>query len=433
MGLRSLILYALPAAPLAALGLPLYALVPTYYVETIGLPVAAVGWVVLMIRLVDAVSDPVVGLIADRIRPRVGRRRGLFLTGLPVAALAAVMLYWPPAHAGLGWLGLWGGLVSVGFTLVQVPYSAWGAELVGDYHGRTRLAAWRESITVVGTLIAIALPFAIGFDRSGLSGLALLGLLTAGLLLVTGLVAARAVPEPPVPEQGLVSPAEGMRLLTENRPFRRLILAYFVNGLANGIPATLFLLFVSARLDLESLRGPLLFFYFLSAMAGVPLATFAARHLGKHRAWCCGMLLACAIFALAPLLPEGAVIGFGLICLITGLLLGFDLALPPAIQADVIDADGAGPGRAGLYFAAWGLATKLSLAAGAALTFPLLGLFGFDPTRGNGNTPEALFALAALYAWVPVALKLLAIALMWRFPLDEAAHDRLVNRRPPRL
>ncbi len=51
---RTRLAYALPAAPLAALGLPLYALVPTYYTETIGLSIAAVGWVLLAVRLFDA-------------------------------------------------------------------------------------------------------------------------------------------------------------------------------------------------------------------------------------------------------------------------------------------------------------------------------------------------------------------------------------------
>jgi GPH family glycoside/pentoside/hexuronide:cation symporter len=82
--------------------------------------------------------------------------------------------------------------------------------------------------------------------------------------------------------------------------------AFFLNGLANGIPATLFLYFVSARLGLPDARGPLLFFYFLCAIAGVPLAAWVARKVGKHRAWCYGMLAACVAFAPAPLLPEGS-------------------------------------------------------------------------------------------------------------------------------
>jgi len=90
----------------------------------------------------------------------------------------------------------------------------------------------------------------------------------------------------------------------------------------------------------------------------------------------------------------------------------------------VIDVDTAQSGeqRSGLYFSAWGLATKLSLAAGVGLVFPLLSAFGFEPSAASTNTPTALFALAVTYAWIPVALKLAAISLMWNFPLDEKAH-----------
>lgn len=424
---RTLFAYALPAMPLAALGLPLYALVPTYYSETLGLPIAAVGWALLVVRLFDAACDPLVGYAADRISPSFGRRRLLFLISLPIAALSAMMLYWPPENAGVSWLVVWGVFVSFGFTLAIVPYSAWGAELVPDYHGRTRLTSAREGLTLVGTLIAIVLPFAIGFEQTGFSGLAALGLLVAIMLPVLGGLAVWRVAEPQDVTQSPLPLMAALSQLGCNRPFLRLIAAFFLNGLANGIPATLFLYFVSARLQLPDMRGPLLFLYFLSAVAGVPLAAIAAKRLGKHRAWAIAMLVACAIFSVAPLLSPGALVSFALICVTTGVLLGFDLVLPPSIQADVIDADTAvsGDQRSGFYFAAWGLATKLSLAAGVGIVFPLLGLFGFDAASGPSNDATSLFALAAIYSWVPIVLKLCAIALMWNFPLDETAHKAL--------
>ncbi len=427
---RMLLVYALPAMPLAALGLPLYSLVPTYYSETLGLPIAVVGWALLLVRLFDAVSDPLVGYAADRIRPAFGRRRLLFVISLPVAALSAFMLYWPPADAGISWLTVWGMLVSLGFTLAVVPYSAWGAELVEDYHGRTRLTSMRETLTLVGTLIAIVLPFAIGFEQKGLSGLAVLGAVVAVMLLAFGSLTVWLVPEPPDRTREVLPLGNALVFLSRNRPFRRLIAAFFLNGLANGIPATLFLYFVSARLQLPDMRGPLMFLYFLSAIAGVPLAALAAKRLGKHRAWAIAMLAACAIFAAAPLLSAGSLIPFALICAATGLLLGFDLALPPSIQADVIDADTAvsGDQRSGFYFAAWGLATKLSLALGVGIVFPLLGLFGFAPASGAHNNAAALFALAVIYAWVPIVLKLSAVALMWNFPLAENTQKQLRAR-----
>ncbi len=92
-----LFLYALPALPLAALTLPLYIIVPTFYTETLGLPLAAVGAALVVVRVFDAVGDPILGWLADRFRPGFGRRRTFFLVSLPVAALATIMLFWPRA------------------------------------------------------------------------------------------------------------------------------------------------------------------------------------------------------------------------------------------------------------------------------------------------------------------------------------------------
>jgi Na+/melibiose symporter-like transporter len=216
-------------------------------------------------------------------------------------------------------------------------------------------------------------------------------------------------------------------LIRDNAPFRRLLLAYLVNGVANGLPSTLFLMFVAHRLRLESQQGAFLLVYFVAGLAGVPLALMAARRLGKHRAWCVAMLATCAAFVWAPMLAPGSSAAFAVICLVTGLGLGADLALPPAIQADVIDEDTAagGEGRAGLYFALWGMATKLALALAVGIAFPLLDLAGFEPAAVDAGTGTGGMALAALYAWVPVVLKLAAIGLMWRFPLDAARQIQL--------
>lgn len=428
--LPQIIAYALPAIPLAALTLPLYVLVPTFYTETLGLSLASVGFALLLVRIFDAVNDPLIGWAADRFRPRFGRRRTLFAISLPLTAVSAFMLFWPPADATALWLVAWGLVLSLGYTAALIPFSAWGAELATDYHGRSRITAWREALTLIGTLIAIALPFAIGFDQAnGIHGLAVLGLVILFSLPLFGAVAIFVTPEPVEHSRIRVNFKSGLAHLVRNRPFVRLIAAFFLNGLANGIPATLFLYFVSARLGLPDARGPLLFFYFVCAIAGVPLASWAARRYGKHRAWCYGMLTACAAFAPAPLLPEGSLIAFAAICAVTGLLLGFDLSLPPAIQADVIDVDTAASGeqRSGTYFAAWSLATKLSLAGGVGVVFPALAAFGFDPSASGGSR-DGLTALAVAYAWVPIVAKLISIAIMWNFPLDEEAQKTLRNR-----
>lgn len=426
-----LLCYALPAIPLAAVALPLYVIVPTFYAQNLGVPIAAVGTVLLLIRLLDAACDPLIGWLCDQVFIKSGRRRTFFLMSVPLTALAAFMVFWPPSGAGVGYLAFWGTLLSVGYTGTLLPYTAWGAELSTDYRGRSVVSAFREGATLVGTLIAVVLPFAVGLDNiDGPHGLAAVAVLTIVLLPSAGLLAVKTVPEPANRSTRKLSLAVSLHFVVRNRPFVRLIAAFLLNGFANAIPATLFLYFVSERLGAAELRGPLLFLYFLCGMLGVPLAVWLAAKAGKHRTWCGAMTVACAVFALAGFLGVGDVVPFAIICAATGLLLGFDLALPPAIQADVIDYDTASSGeqRSGLYFAAWGLATKLSLALGVGLVFPILAWSGFDATGGQAMPETALTTLSALYAWLPILPKAAAIAVMWNFPLGEDAQRSLRAR-----
>ena len=425
---RTLFFYALPALPLAAMALPFYVIVPTFYAETLGLPATSLGFVLLAIRLFDAVSDPVVGALADRVSLKWGRRRSVFLAFAPAAGFAAFMLFWPHHDAGLFYLAVWGLLLSFFNTGATLPYTAWGAELSGDYRGRTLVSAVREAATLIGTLVAIILPFALTMGKeSDARGLSALALFVVFALPTLALLAVWQVPEPKNLTRQRVSLAKGLRLLAINLPFLRLILAFLLNGLANAIPATLFFFFVSERLGVEELRGPLLLLYFVCGIAGVPLAVFTASRFGKHRSWCAAMLLACLIFLLAGFLREGEVTAFALICIVTGLLLGFDVTLPPAIQADVIDLDTmqSGEQRTGLFFAIWGLATKLSLALATGLVFPLLAWSGFVTSGEAPQPPHALTMLSALYAWLPVLPKIIAIGLMWRFPISGTEQEKL--------
>ena len=414
---------------MAALTLPLYILLPTFYAQALGLPLAAVGAALFAVRLVDAFSDPIIGYWSDRLSGPLGRRRSWFLASLPIASFASFMLLWPPSDAGSNHILVWGTVLSFGYTMGGLSYTAWGAELSTDYAGRSRVAAWREGFILLGTLAAITLPFS-GFsltDASSFHGLAALAVLVVVLLPVLGGLLVWWAPEPRNFSKSQLNLRSGLAAMARNKPFLRVLTAYLINGLANGFPATLALLFIEARLEAPDYQGAFLFLYFLAGLAGVPLFTHLAKLTSKHRAWCIAMLIGSAVFATAPFIAPGDLLSYGLLCLVTGICLGADLALPPAIQADVIDTDTATSGdqRSGAYFAAWSLATKLALALAAGLAFPILGAIGFNAETVSQSTEQSLFALAVLYAWVPVMFKLLAVALMWNFPIDATQQQKL--------
>lgn len=419
---RQLLGYALPALPVAALSLPFYVMVPEFYTKDVGIPIATVGFVLLLVRILDAFTDPVAGLLADWTRPGFGRRRTWVIASAPLVAIAAWFVMRPVDGAGAWYLFWWATALSLAWTAISVPYQAWGAELSRSYEGRTRVAAFRESFTVLGTLIALLLPAIVQLQGgSSREGLAALALFIAVLLPVGALVAVMAAPEPVERVQVKSDWRTGLAHLAANQPFRRLLAAFFVNSLANGLPATLFLFFVADRLGAKDQTGPLLVLYFLCGVAGVPFWLWLARRTSKHRAWAIGMLMACAAFAVAPFLGQGQVIAFGLVCVFTGLALGADVVLPAAVQADVIDVDTAASGqeRAGLYLGLWALATKLAFAGAVGVAFPLLSAAGYDPGLGL-RSEGGLVMLGLLYAALPVLLKFGAIALIWNFPLDKA-------------
>ncbi len=423
-----LVAYGLPAISLAALTLPLYVVVPTFYAESLNLPVASIGFVLLLIRLFDAFNDPIIGTLSDRWRPRWGRRRTWFTLFIPVAMLGAWNLFWPPADAGLMHLGFWSLVLSIGYTGTILPYTAWGAELDTTYEGRASITAIREGLILVGTLCAIAVPFALGWaDPTVFHGLALLAVGIAVTLPVFSAITLLAVPEPQERARSKVDFAESLKNIARNRPFLRLAFAFLLNGLGNAIAATLFLLYVSDRLELADMRGPFLFIYFLAGIIGVPFWTWLARRTSKHRAWCIAMIFAIIVFCPAPFLPIGSLYGFGAICVLSGLALGADLALPPAIQADVIDVDTAQSGeqKSGTYFALWSLITKLSLALSVGLAFPILGAFGFNASEEVQSTVVGISLLGFLYGWGPIAFKFPSLFLMWNFPLDREQSEKL--------
>ena len=406
--LPALVAYGAFGMPLAMAALPLYAHLPRYYGEHLGLGLAALGVLLLLLRIADGLVDPLLGAWSDR----GPSRRTLIALSAPVLALGMVALF-SPQVAGegplLAWLGVSLALVYLAFSLATINHGAWGAELARDPVERTRITAVREGLALCGVVVASIAPGVLGGaggDDAGLPRFALAFAVFTALCLAL-LWRAPAAPRQAAPPGPLFA---GMAKPLSDPLFRPLLAVFLANGIASAIPATLVLFFIADVLQAESRQGLFLALYFVAGAAGMPLWIRLSATIGKVRAWAIAMLAAIAAFVWAALLGPGDVTAFAVICVLSGFALGADLALPPSILADVIDRRGAMEST-GAYFGVWTLATKLNLALAAGIGLPLLAALGYAP---GATDAQALDALAFVYAAVPCALKLAAVAtLAW--------------------
>ncbi len=417
-----------------ALGMPTIPLVvhlPVLYAEKVGLGLTLTGTVLFLAKLVDVVTDPLIGLASDKFKFRRGHRKVTIAAGGVLGAIGMVFLLNPSTSVTALYLAIWSSLLYLGWTMVNIPYLSWGADLSSSYEGRTRVTSIREMFMLLGILFAGALPVVlISLGSSEMESLSWIGwmVIAAGAISVTLLLV--SVDEPvPRSSRGDTTLRDTVKDLTGNYPFKLLIAAWFVNSLANGVPAVLFLLYMEHVLGADELtRGVLTFSYFFAGVVGVPLWERLSRRLSKHNVWCIAMLIACLSFSAVPFLGAGQIGLFAAIVVISGLCLGADLALPPSIQADVAEYTYAQTGndRTDLMFSLWSMSTKLALAIAVLIAFSLLDWLGTPPEQTENKYDT--FALSLIYAASPIVLKIGSIVLVWFYPLSRSEQQAIKLR-----
>ncbi len=425
---RALFGYSLLAMPLAMAALPIYVHVPNFYATTMGAPLAWVGVILFAARLLDAIQDPVLGYLSDRAA--VGARQGRFLLilfGVPVLAIGFVALFQPPVSGPVAvsiWLAIALIVVYFGFSAASISYLAIGAELSSDYHGRTRVSAARAAFGIVGVMLAATLPEVLGQRPPALStggeaggaaaGVVQFSLMFVPVLLICAFLTLKLTPRPVLVSAGGGKDWRTMFAPFRHREFRWLLAVTIPSGVAGAIPATLILFFVDDVLRASQLSGLFLAVYFLSGALTMPAWVAVSRRTGKKNAWLLGMLMAVAAFVWAFALGPGDVLAFAVVCALSGVAYGAELALPPSILADLVERSRDQPGANGAYFGLWQMIEKLNLATAAGIALPLLAFLGYQP----GASGAAVLALSATYALLPCAIKLLGGAVLWLAPID---------------
>ncbi|MFG6485399.1 MFS transporter [Roseateles sp. BYS78W] len=399
LGWRPGLAYASLGVPLAFVSLPLYVNLPHHYASVLGVSLPALGAVMLAVRGLDAVVDPALGRLTDRLfRHGADAAWRAAALGALVLALAFAALWRPPSGAELPWLAIALLASTLAYSAVAIVHQSWGTRWGGGPELRARVAGWREAGTLVGVLLASGLPAWLGWNATSAA---------LAVLLLIGLLSLRSggVETAPAPEAAaLASP-------WRDAAFRQLLAVFMLNGIASAVPATLLPFFLADRLQLPGWQAPLLLAYFGSAVLGLPLWVRAAARWGVAPTWRAGMAASVAAFAATPWLGAGDGAAFAAVCIASGLALGADLALPGALLTGVIHDGGAGRRGEGAYLGWWACATKLNLALAAGLALPLLAAVGY---RSGGSDEAGLQALAWTYGGLPCALKLAAAAALWR-------------------
>jgi Na+/melibiose symporter-like transporter len=425
---RRLLAYALIEAPVGG-AMNATSLFLGFHYATLGVSLEQVGAILMLARLLDVAIDPAVGLLSDRTRNRFGRRKSWVVAGAPVYAFATWKLFVPPDDVTATYFAAWLVLFWLGFSMINIPYYAWGAELSPDYHERTRITTWRTICGTLGSFAFLLVP-ALGQQFFGFGGqpgevLHIVALTT--LALVPALVAFAAASVPDRGDGGGtgVPLLRGLSVMARNGPFLRLLAAFTIVGLGPVLQGAMFPFFMQHVVG-DTTSGPkILLIYYPTVALGIVLWGALARRMDKHRAWIVGMCVMVGATISYMLVGSGELALMVTILAISGIGSGALSALPASMKADVVDLDAieSGEDRAGLFFAAWSLAVKFIAAVGQGLAFSTLAWIGFHAQGQNG--PDEIFGLRVFYSAGPMALYLSALLIVWSYPITSARHAEL--------
>ena len=390
-------LYSLPSIPLAAAQIAVYIAVPAIYSKIAAVGIGITGLVIMISRVIDMITDPILGTYLDRMVEKIGWKFWL-LIGFPLISIGIFILFNP--LDGLEIISLLLGVifVTLGWTFFSIPW--WGIGIAisnSNSNDRFKVVSFRELLTIPGVILGL---FLIHFSNISGEIFLIISILFLSPLFI------KKIPIPNISNKKGTSYFLNIKnLLKDNSNFKYLCLSYFFIGLSNGVTSILFILFV--EFIIGGSPQNFLSIYFISAFMGLPFVYMLASKYNKKRIWTSFIILACICFLPVVFLSNNSTTLFMVICIISGFCLSADLIIPSSIQADIIYNEQQKNKNVlvGKIYSVWSFIQKLSLALSAGVCLPLLGYFGFNPSEVNTQ----LLPLSFAYGIIPIILRIPAI------------------------
>ncbi|MGB1251620.1 MAG: MFS transporter [Candidatus Promineifilaceae bacterium] len=416
-----------------------------FLTEIVGLRIGAAGLIVAVGRIWDAINDPIVGMISDRLRSNLGRRRPFFLIGaLPLGISFFFSFYDPGLGSELAYIIYYIAIFFVfdlSFTIINVPYSALTAELTQDYDERSSLAGWRMSMAMLATLITAAAfkvladsVFSNWFDAPApnAQGYAVAAAIWGSVMVVVPLILFMVIREPDAePDDDSINFFKTFREVFANESFKWGAIVYLLTFTAVDIIAAIFIFFVIDALGFPDGQGTGSIFLgvvLLVAFLFMPVVVRLQHRYGKRKTYIYAMAIWAAVMLAIGFVPAG--ISFPVLLSIGAIAgLGYSAAnaIPWAIVADVIEEDewNTGKRREGVYAGYLVFFRKLAAGFAVFLVTTTLGWLGFDETV---KSAESITALRIFIGIVPA---ILLVCSMWaanKYPLTKEKHAELVRK-----
>jgi len=404
-----------------------------FLVEIAGLRPVLAGAVPLIGRLVDAITDPLMGRISDSTTWRFGRRRPYFLIGAFPLGLFFALIWSNPS--GLGETGrfvyyaLVYSALMCAMTVVSVPYLALQPEMALDYDERTSLNAYRSIGSILGIMVALGLRPLAAFLGDGEAGFRAAGIALGVLLALPWLAVYAVTFERPTFSRRApsLSFAATTHACWRQRAFRRLVCLYLAGRVAIDLTGVMLVLYFTHWLGRSRDFEITMLIFLVAAMLALPVWLAIARRVDKATAFIAGsvwwMFGLVGMLFVEPDWPRWVLFAFAPV--VAAGYAAVDL-MPWAMLGEVVDEDelASDERREGIYN---GLFTFLRKLAGAVAVFAALGvldLCGFE--AGTPAGPSAQLAIRVLTTLVPAVTLLLAIALARGYPLTRARHEAIV-------
>ena len=422
---------------------------PFFYSNVFGLSLADAGVLMLVTRIWDAVSDPMMGIIADRTKTRWGKYRPYLLFFALPFAVCGILLFTTPENGKVVWAYVTYLLMMTVYTGINVPYGSLLNVMTADSDEKSVLSSYRMFFAYGGSFIALFAwePLCNIFDKTRVAAEATGGLeaistnpaawqnamiVIASCCLVLFLLSFLLTKEH-VKSESTVSVGQDLKLLLKNKPWWLLIGAALASNLFNTVRGTTTAYFFADYIQqLVAFEGKWAFLVsagiFLSIgeianMVGVVLAVPLSKNLGKKSTYILSMaaliVLSVAFFFL-PATAGGywAMLAFQIvISVFTGVI----SPLVWSMYADVADYSELKDGTAstGLIFSSASMAQKFGGAFGGSAVMWLLAAFGYSTVAGAVQTETAILGLRILMSWVPALVAALSILVVWFYPLTK--------------